>query len=215
MQQQTCTQQVEQYICSRLARNPLARVSCAEYLGEFTAEDSEYGFTKGGDLTRLRPCWSICTYVKSVFMASSASIAWQVSRSICLMLQVCVCAIFTYVMHCPIRRDAVADLEIRERQHPGRCADGKSRGFSRLPCTLRDRQWRVRRVIISDLCPRMSRICRFHTVQSRLRVRSSCVHNRSWYAPEQQACAASCALEDHISATLLPKVPQADDQSQL
>lgn len=41
------TGKVEQYLCSRVSRNPLARASCAQYLGEFVAEASEYGFTKG------------------------------------------------------------------------------------------------------------------------------------------------------------------------
>ena len=39
--------QVEQYVCSRISRNPSARLSGAKYLGEFTAEQSIAGFTKG------------------------------------------------------------------------------------------------------------------------------------------------------------------------
>lgn len=39
--------QVEQYVCSRISRNPQARIGGARYLGEFTAEKTDYGFTKG------------------------------------------------------------------------------------------------------------------------------------------------------------------------
>jgi len=38
---------VEQYVCSRISRNPQARIGGARYLGEFTAEKTDYGFTKG------------------------------------------------------------------------------------------------------------------------------------------------------------------------
>jgi serine/threonine protein kinase len=41
------TGKVEQYVCSRISRNPSARLSGAKYLGEFTAEQSVAGFTKG------------------------------------------------------------------------------------------------------------------------------------------------------------------------
>ena len=43
--------QVEQYVCSRISRNPSARLSGAKYLGEFTAEQSIAGFTKGARCT--------------------------------------------------------------------------------------------------------------------------------------------------------------------
>jgi hypothetical protein len=40
-------QQVEEYVCSKIKRNPVASRSAAAYLGEFTAGETDAGFTKG------------------------------------------------------------------------------------------------------------------------------------------------------------------------
>ena len=39
--------QVEEYVCSKIKRNPLVARSAASYLGEFTAGETDAGFTKG------------------------------------------------------------------------------------------------------------------------------------------------------------------------
>lgn len=38
---------VESYMNAKVRRNPLARGRVAEFLGEFRADKTEYGFTKG------------------------------------------------------------------------------------------------------------------------------------------------------------------------
>lgn len=65
------TGKVEQYLCSRVSRNPMARASCAEYLGEFTAEASEYGFTKGTAPLWLFPATLWCAPPVRSISASS------------------------------------------------------------------------------------------------------------------------------------------------
>lgn len=37
----------EGYMCSRIMRDPLARQSAAEYLGDFIADETDGGFTRG------------------------------------------------------------------------------------------------------------------------------------------------------------------------
>lgn len=39
--------QVEEYVCSKIKRNPVVSRSAAAYLGEFTAGETDAGFTKG------------------------------------------------------------------------------------------------------------------------------------------------------------------------
>lgn len=40
--------QVEEYMCARILRDPVVKRSVASYLGEFTADATDAGFTKGG-----------------------------------------------------------------------------------------------------------------------------------------------------------------------
>lgn len=38
---------MEEYVCSKIKRNPLVARHAAAYLGEFTAGETDAGFTKG------------------------------------------------------------------------------------------------------------------------------------------------------------------------
>lgn len=68
------TGMAEAYMCSRIMRDPLVRQGIAEYQGEFEAEETDGGFTRGtqwlvwkfesdstlGDAMQVRAC--VCTY---------------------------------------------------------------------------------------------------------------------------------------------------------
>ena len=65
----TLASQVEEYVCSKIKRNPVASRSAAAYLGEFTAGETDAGFTKGAGSRR-----PLSTSVKRGFCCRRATL---------------------------------------------------------------------------------------------------------------------------------------------